>query len=127
MQTQSQYFANEVYKLVKTLENASDDQKKKYASWCMRFAPLILQNGLAQTVGFLQIKEEASTFLDHLSVLLCPSNPENVQISRETLTERVIQADLLEYQRLTRKALASAPWFRRYTVSVLGIKTEDLS
>lgn len=114
MPTRTQNLAQTCYHLVHGVRDAS--YAKDYGRWCFRFAPLVLQNGLVQALGFLTAKAAGDNeghrhFRSHLAQIL--------GLPAERMLEHVRDAELGEYQRLTRLALAAMLWFRRYAETEL--------
>jgi CRISPR-associated protein Cmr5 len=79
----------------------------------------MLQNGLAQTLGFLRGKAGGDAesaegiFFDHMATALDKTSG--------SLLAHVLQAELSEYLRLTRQAMAAAIWYKRFAQGVLGV------
>ena len=75
-----------------------------YSSFALAFPSLVHSCGLAQALAFAQAKGRA----DYLSDL------ENVLGEGEGLCKRSREAELMEYMRLSRRALAASSWIKRY-------------
>ena len=119
--TRSQELAQQIYNQVAPLTDRNTDFRKDYGRICNRFPVLVLENGLAQAIGFLVGKSQAgdpdnatAMFLNHIAVVL--GQPDD-----QALLPEVIDADLIHYLHLTRTALAGAIWFRRYAEGLLGV------
>jgi len=119
-QTRSQRLAQLVYTQVAPIQHREEKFRKEYGRLCNRFPVLVLENGLAQTVGFLTGKagrdpEKAEKiFLDHLKNVLFDHATDN-------MLSTVLNAELAMYQHYTRQALAAAVWYKRYAEGLLGI------
>jgi len=111
--TKNQVRAEKAYKCVKTKENHEDE--KNYRQLARSFPALVHTCGLVQAVAFVMAKEgrTGTDYLGHLSTVmpLEPDNPDLAQQSRK--------AGLLQYQRLTRDAMDSATWLKRYAETLL--------
>lgn len=77
---------------------------EEYSSFALAFPSLVHSCGLAQALAFAQAKGRA----DYLSDL------ENVLGEGEGLCKRSREAELMEYMRLSRRALAASSWIKRY-------------
>lgn len=103
----------------------ADEQRKKYGALVHKLPGMILQNGLAQTTGFLLAKAQkephAYAALEDLVDVLTRSGSSTIQGGATGLHERVIDADLNETLLLTRRALEAAGWMKRYVQGVLRI------
>ena len=125
MHTTDQTRAQVAYQKVSTVVERDDRFKKKYSTQCRRFPALIQQCGLCQAVAFLQAKggseEAVSDFLSDLAAaVLHGQTPSN----SERLAQLARTSHFAEYQWLTRHALATATWFKRYAEALLP-KGED--
>lgn len=117
MSIRSQDYAKRAHPLVSKIKNS--DLETKYRTLALSFPNMILQSGLCQAVGFLLAKDEAhhQKLLGHLAELL--NAPDG-----EVLHKHILQAELSEYQLLTRKALDAASWLKRYTQALLDKENE---
>lgn len=77
---------------------------EEYSSFALAFPALVHSCGLAQALAFAQAKGRT----DYLSDL------ENVLGEGEGLCKRSREAELMEYMRLSRRALAASSWIKRY-------------
>ncbi|QMT32550.1 CRISPR-associated protein (Cas_Cmr5) [Alysiella filiformis DSM 16848] len=132
-----EYFKNEESdeKALKMAQSLS----AKYRTLALNFPSMILQSGLSQTIGFLLAKgslkenepaenkhdkdkskktkvNEHLLLLRHLAKLL---SDEQNKYDENSLHEKILQADLAEYQLLTRKALDASSCLKRYTQALL--------
>jgi CRISPR-associated protein Cmr5 len=96
---------------------------QEYGRLWLRFSALVLQNGLMQTVAFLGSKASSENdakpnqkatwrMLLHLGEVLRERN-------EQTIESWLAGKDVLEYMRLTQKALDAATWYARFSRSVL--------
>lgn len=112
-----EYFKNEESdeKALKMAQSLS----AKYRTLALNFPSMILQSGLSQAVGFLLAKgkEEHTQLLTHLAELLTGKD------DGQALHSHILQANISEYQLLTRKALDAASWLKRYTQALLEKET----
>ncbi len=118
MRARSQEYAETVYALVSGITDRKT--QKAYGALCHRFPLVVRENGLAAAFGFLAAKggdganKPENLLLCHYAHVLCAA-------SADALRQTVTKADLAEYRRLTRQALAAAEWFKRYAEAVLKV------
>lgn len=125
MQTRSQTDAARVHSQITALP---EDKKLRtdYGRLCNRFPVMVLQNGLTQALGFIAGKaggngESATAFRrfgDDVAALLGGDDLNG-------FVDKVLKADLVGYQRLTRRALAVSLWQKRFAESVLNVGPDD--
>jgi len=118
MRTKEQERARGAHKAVKAIDGdpaKTPKFKKEYGGLCLDLAPLILKNGLCQTVAFYQAKSKREHFKLLLRdfALVCSS------LQADAYAARVRDADVAGYQQMTHEALACAQWFKRYAEAVL--------
>lgn len=121
LKIRSQELAKGIFDQISGMISEDQEVKDKYANQCcMKLGPLVLTNGLMQTVAFWKSKIEAGDteseeskakrlFLNHLGVTLGAGD----------LFDTLRQADATTYMRLTRQTLEAAIWYRRLAQSVL--------
>ena len=99
------------------------DMKKEYGGNCLRLPAMIHQNGLCQTLAFLEAKSAKypwfSRLLNDLAAVTGLAHTGG-QFAADTRG-----ADLGTYQRYTREALASATYLKRYAEAVLRAEATD--
>ncbi len=118
MQTRSQRDAKAVYKKVDAALHKDKTFQSEYGRLCNRFPVMVQQNGLVQAMGFVVAKSENATFSQFgtdVADLLGIGN------ARDGL-QQILQADLVKYQQLTRRALELAIWQRRFAESLLDVR-----
>lgn len=125
MQTRSQTDAARVHDQITALP---EDKKLRtdYGRLCNRFPIMVLQNGLAQALGFIAGKAggkgaSAGAFVrfgNDVAVLLGGDDLNG-------FVGKVLIADLAAYRRLTRRALAVSLWQKRFAESVLNVGPDD--
>ncbi len=95
---------------------------KGYAALAHKLPGMILQNGLAQASGFLLAKgkEEHLRLLDDLLAILTQEQITQAA-NRDALHQEIIAADLKQTLRLTRSALESSGWIKRYVQGTLRL------
>jgi len=112
-QTRQQVRAQEAYGCVSSAEKKmSKKEADDYAQLAKRFPALVHNCGLAQAIAFVQAKEgrTGGAYITHLTRTMGEEGDiENTSRS----------ADLMKYQRLTREAIESATWLKRYSESLL--------
>lgn len=138
MDIRTQKYAERAYPKVecmradKQIYQDEKEYKKKreleaeYRTQALNLPIMILQSGLAQTIGFLMAKKgdgedntkplAFKTILQHLESLLSD------ELQGQSLHNKVITSNLTEYQLLTRKALEASSWLKRYTQALLRKK-----
>lgn len=139
MQTRSQEYSETIFNQIDNLEFTVDEAneekrqkkikklKKQYGSLCHNFPIMVLRSGLSQAVAFVWIKakNDAGTphgyFLKHLSALTDGSTNE----TPAAFQKRINEAELTEYQRLSRKVLAASIWYKRFAESLLEVKAGE--
>ena len=92
---------------------------KDYGRQCLRLPLLIRQDGLCLTMAFLEGKAKKSES-DYFGRLLG-----DFQRAIGIHSARVRECDASEYQRLSREALRTSLWFKRYAEAVLHASLED--
>ena len=102
IRTKEQQMAQAAFKCVQDKDRS--DGFEAYSSFALAFPALVHSCGLAQALAFAQAKGRA----DYLSDL------ENVLGEGEGLCTRSREAELMEYMRLSRRALAASSWIKRY-------------
>jgi CRISPR-associated protein Cmr5 len=110
-QTRQQKRAQAAYKCVSSRKG---DKDKEYSQLSKRFPALVHNCGLAQATAFVQAKEGpvGGAYLANLSKVMGLKGDKDLgTISRE--------AGLVEYQRLTREAIESGTWLKRYSEALL--------
>ncbi|CAG8999679.1 MAG: hypothetical protein CENE_01658 [Candidatus Celerinatantimonas neptuna] len=140
MKTRSQKIAHAAYQQVVGRESQkTKEENKKYGALVHKLPMMILQNGLAQTTGFLLSKQEAhfKDVLENLRVVYQqvdpdlkaelekshqPVNPESKCLDdNKALHQYIIESDLYPMMKLTREGLEIAGWLRRYVQGILKI------
>jgi CRISPR-associated protein Cmr5 len=112
--TRKQKRAQTAYQCVNSKSGEPKERKENYARIAKKFPALIHSCGLAQTIAFIDAKEEGTgkTYLKHLATVMEMAHNENLgQKSRD--------APLIEYQHLSREAIESATWIKRYAEILL--------
>ncbi len=105
--TKQQIRAKKAFDCISSVKKDSDN----YCQFAKKFPALVHNCGLAQAVAFLQAKEGAAYLNDLAKVMGKKDNEEVGELSRTV--------DLLEYQHLTREAIESATWIKRYSEAIL--------
>lgn len=95
---------------------------RRYGVLAHKLPSMILENGLAQTTGFLLAKAnpEHHALLDDLQAVLHAAEATAVPDGR-SLHQEVIDADLDRTLILTRRSLEAGGWLKRYAQGVLGV------
>ena len=125
MKLRSQIVATTAFKRINDRkEKNNPEENKKYGTLVHKLPAMILQNGLAQTTGFLLAKNEAhhQALLEDLTAVFQQVGAKLANIADgEALHGEVIKSDLYQIMRMTREALEIAGWLRRYVQGVLKI------
>ncbi len=109
--TRNQIRAEKAYKCVE--EKVGEGDEKDYRQLTRSFPALVHTCGLVQAIAFVTAKERETgeDYLRHLATVM--------PFDHEILAKKSRSADLLEYQRLTRDAMDSAAWLKRYAETLL--------
>jgi CRISPR-associated protein Cmr5 len=113
MITRDQRRAQAAYQRIKGAERSA--WAEDYGRQCLHLPALIHQCGLCQALTFLEAKAPKKHECEHLLADI-------VGVAGLGSTERVREAELVEYQRLTHEALACAQWFKRYAEAILRVE-----
>ncbi len=119
MQTRTQSDAIRALKQINGVKESGDKLTQRYGILAHRFPIMVRQNGLQQALGFVTGKSAGNSnspegqFLSHIA--------ETLELEAENLTEKILEAELEQYQFYTRRCLEAAIWYRRFTESVLKI------
>lgn len=111
--TRQQLRAQSAYNSVSSFKGEMNEKEvEDYAQLAKKFPALVHNCGLAQAIAFVQAKEGATgeAYIAHLAQTM-GSIGDIGSISRS--------ADLMKYQKLTREAIESATWLKRYSEALL--------
>jgi CRISPR-associated protein Cmr5 len=115
--TKKQQRAQNAYRCVEAHRKTSNTVKESYTQLAKKFPALVQSCGLAQSIAFVEAKEKENnigkTYLDDLKEVM--GRPQ------DNLAEKSRGVPLIEYQHLTRNALESATWIKRYAESLLEV------
>ena len=116
MQIRTHKYAEDTFPLVKSMIGTNAETKKleaKYRTLALNFPTMIMQSGLAQSIGFLMAKakdnNEHQIILEHIEKIL----------DRPILHGDILESEIGQYQLLTRQALDATAWLKRYTQALL--------
>ncbi len=115
MMTRNQRMAMAAFEKVSAVSN---ENKDAYGRMAQKLPVMIRAAGLAQAVGFVETKskiEGNKLLLTHLAETLGFNDSDSFARSCRS-------ANVTEYLRLTQNALAALLWFKRFSVSVLGLE-----
>ena|SRR5947209_4029427 len=110
--------AHELISKVKTETGA-----KEFGRQCLRLPALIHQCGLCQALAFLETKKTGNVSVVE-SLAQVVSAPEH-DLDGAKLAQKAREVGMVEYQWLSREALKSAQWLKRYAEAVLKVKPGD--
>jgi len=124
-QPRAQRLAGEAMARVKAVVAKDAAFAKKYRTRAMGFPAMVMQAGLASSVGFLLAKagekaqgKEYRQYLDDLARVA------GYEGGLE-LHEKVIRADLAAYRLATRDVLDAATWIKRMCQALIAGESED--
>jgi len=117
IQTKKQKRAQLAYNCVSSLSTKNNED---YVQLAKKFPALVHTCGLAQAVAFVQAKEKDNryTYITHLSKVM------GLELS-DDLGDRSRNAELVDYQHLSREAIESATWIKRYAEALLEKEEKD--
>lgn len=126
MKPRSQIVATAAFERVNYRKIKSPEENKKYATLVHKLPTMILQNGLAQTTGFLLAKGEVhhKALLNDFTLIFKQIDADFKDIADKDNTAFhavIIGSDLYKIMRMTREALEIAGWLRRYVQGILKI------
>jgi CRISPR-associated protein Cmr5 len=112
--TRDQERAQKAFLAIEKAKNSN--WKEDYGRQCLRLPTLIQQEGLCLTLAFFEAKAANKKYFgalltDFLAIVGSDS-------------DKVRKADAVTYQRLSREALRTALWFKRYAEAVLDVTPE---
>lgn len=113
--TRDQRRAQAAFEAIDRMRN--QPHAEDYGRQCLRLPILLQQEGLCLTLAFFEAKKAKKDYFgllfnDLLKIL-------------DVNSAQVRSADAVTYQRLTREALRTAVWFKRYAEAVLGVSLES--
>jgi len=101
-----------------------EKQQKKigdiYGSLCLNFPVMLRQNGLRQTIAFIEDKASAKDERARAYQLLRSHIAANLGLNESKLVDLLRDASALEIVRYTRLLLAAWIYYKRFAVSILG-------
>lgn len=127
MKPRSQTVATAAFeRIISRKTSNSIEENKKYATLVHKLPTMILQNGLAQSTGFLLAKGEAhhQALLKDLTLIFKQIDADFKDISDKddkALHAVIIGSNLYKIMRMTREALEISGWLRRYVQGILKI------
>jgi len=123
--TREQKRASFAYEKVKQYEQ-NENVRKDYGSMALRFPALLRSAGLVQAIAFVKARgnEAHKRFIHDFAAVLAKLNGANSSGKEafDDLFKQARTAELPEYLRMTREALAVADWFKRFAQSVLKVE-----
>ncbi|BCW95549.1 MAG: type III-B CRISPR module-associated protein Cmr5 [Fimbriimonadales bacterium] len=131
MKTYSQQAMEQALKLVQEVSDKDDTVKRIYGGLCHKFPVLVRTCGLCQAIAFCadkaQSDEKARTqayqhLLQHVGKIL-GIETDGRGGADDPLLKAILNADALPYMLYTRRVLQAWVYFKRFAVSVLGVKS----
>lgn len=115
------------WKAIEGLKEEDESMKKKYRSLVKRVAPLILINGLGQTMAFLKARREKDggafqLLFSHISSAV----KERVPFGEEDLLSAIVKGSPTFLKRATREALAYLQWLSKFAEAELPAGDDEV-
>ncbi len=123
--TREQVRAARAHELITKIKAGTEAHAKEFGRQCLRLPALIHQCGLCQALAFLEAKKFGPVVHSLALVLSAPEQDLNKQLDGSALAKQAREAGMVEYQWLSREALKSAQWLKRYTEAILNLKPGD--
>jgi CRISPR-associated protein Cmr5 len=99
--------------------------EKEVARQFLRLPALIHQCGLCQALAFMEAKKFEHVLAGLALVVSAPEEEPEKRLDGAGLAKRARDAGMIEYQWLSREALRSAQWLKRYSEAILDLKPGD--
>jgi CRISPR-associated protein Cmr5 len=131
MKTLSQEMMQQALDLVREVKGKSGQVPTIYGNLCHEFPVLVRTCGLCQAIAFCADKAQSDEkaraeayrlLLKHIGKVLGVETDGNGGANNRLL-EKILGADTTEYMLYTRRVLQAWVYFKRFAVSVLGVKT----
>jgi CRISPR-associated protein Cmr5 len=131
VQTRAQQAMQQALKLVQTVAGKPDKVKEIYGGLCHDFPILVRTCGLCQAIAFSADKAQSDEkaraeahqlLLQHVGEIL-GVRTQGKGGADDPLLKTIIQADAMRYMLYTRQLLHAWVYFKRFAVSILGVKT----
>ena len=138
MKTLSQFRMQQALDLVREVAEATAEATKEsektreiYGNLCHEFPVLVRTCGLCQAIAFCADKAQSDDkaraeayrlLLTHIGKILGVETNDTGG-SEGSLTNKILTADTTKYMLYTRSVLQAWVYFKRFAVSVLGVKT----
>jgi CRISPR-associated protein Cmr5 len=131
MKTLSQEMMQQALDLVREVKGKSGQVPTIYGNLCHEFPVLVRTCGLCQAIAFCADKAQSDEkaraeayrlLLKHIGKVLGVETNGNSGANNRLL-DKILGADTTEYMLYTRRVLQAWVYFKRFAVSVLGVKT----
>jgi CRISPR-associated protein Cmr5 len=123
--TREQVRAAAAHALISEIKGGSEKSAKEFGRQCLRLPSLIHQCGLCQALAFLEAKKFGPVVHGLARVVSAPEDDAKKRLDGPALAKQAREAGMIEYQWLSREALKSAQWLKRYTEAILNLKPGD--
>ena len=115
-------FAYDRVKDVADLGTHQEDLKKKYKSGAKKLPVLIKTNGLAQTLAYIERRDNFPKLYDQIDQWL---HCKGLLIGLDPMIDQVIAMNSATYRRITTETLAFLNWIRRFVDGHLMADVEE--
>ena len=131
MKTLSQFRMQQALDLVREVVGKPEQVRTIYGNLCHEFPVLVRTCGLCQAVAFCadkaqsDDKERAEAYrllLQHIGKIV-GKETDGKGGANDPLLKEILKAEATEYMLHTRRVLQAWVYFKRFAVSVLGVKT----
>ena len=131
MKTLSQFRMQQALDLVREVVQQPPKTREIYGNLCHEFPVLVRTCGLCQAVAFCadkaqsDDKERAEAYrllLQHIGKIV-GKETDGKGGANDPLLKEILKAEATEYMLHTRRVLQAWVYFKRFAVSVLGVKT----
>ncbi len=131
MKTYSQQAMEQALELVREVSDKNDTVKRIYGGLCHEFPVLVRTCGLCQAIAFCADKAQSDEkaraqayqhMLQHVGKIL-GIETDGRGGADDPILKAILNANALQYMLYTRRVLQAWVYFKRFAVSVLGVKS----
>lgn len=124
LQTRSQRYAQKAFACVQKIAN-DKTLAEKYQSYARNLPTMILQCGLAQTVAFVQAKQQVDKDNKPVDAYAHWLADMKTVLENKELCKQAREAGLSAYMLLTYQTLDAAGWLKRYAEALIEKPNAD--